>query len=113
MRISTFFFDVAPHGLRRSFASRPWLAPLAKSCRPSGSADLRVHTSWSWVPLTLIVAALVNIAAPCRTRGDDAVKTLSFEQDIAPILKAHCLKCHGSQDAQGGLDLSSVASLMK
>src|SRR5260370_2409815 len=28
-----------------------------------------------------------------------------FERDVAPILTAHCLKCHGAEDLKAGLDL--------
>ena len=31
--------------------------------------------------------------------------TLTFERDVTPILKAHCLKCHGDSKREAGLDL--------
>ena len=38
-----------------------------------------------------------------------AAEPLTFEQDIRPILRAHCYDCHGAtQDVQGGLDLRLV-----
>lgn len=39
--------------------------------------------------------------------------TVSFQTDIAPIIKAHCLSCHGSDQGSGGLNLSSGKSLAK
>ena len=36
-----------------------------------------------------------------------------FEDDVAPILKNHCLRCHGEQTREGGLDLQTRDSLLK
>ena len=63
------------------------------------------------VQYILLVAA--TFLAPVMAHGQDAENAPVFEQDIAPILKAHCHKCHSNQDAQGGLDLGTAASLMK
>src|SRR5262249_48787285 len=37
----------------------------------------------------------------------------SFDQDIAPILKAHCVKCHSGSQPAGELDLGSRKGLVK
>ena len=34
-----------------------------------------------------------------------------FDKDVAPILRAHCLKCHGGDTRKGGLDLRTVTSM--
>ncbi len=39
-------------------------------------------------------------------------KSLVFETHVLPILKSHCLKCHGDGKVKGGLDLRSMASLV-
>ncbi|MDR3636505.1 MAG: PSD1 and planctomycete cytochrome C domain-containing protein [Isosphaeraceae bacterium] len=44
-------------------------------------------------------------AAPRREPG--------FEQEIVPLLKAHCLKCHGSAKREGGLDLRTKTDMLK
>ncbi|MEC9053919.1 MAG: c-type cytochrome domain-containing protein, partial [Verrucomicrobiota bacterium] len=33
--------------------------------------------------------------------------------DLAPLLKQHCLKCHGGAKQKGGLDLRSLESLLQ
>ena len=38
---------------------------------------------------------------------------LIFERDIAPILKSHCVKCHGDEKQQGGLRFDSRAGGIK
>ena len=49
-----------------------------------------------------VVFAAPSAAAPPR-----------FETDIAPILRDHCVKCHGSETRKGGLDLRTVAALTR
>jgi hypothetical protein len=60
-----------------------------------------------------MLTVVATTFAPGTVRCDEPGQSLSFEDDVLPILKAHCVKCHGSQDTQGGLDLSSAASLMQ
>ncbi len=42
-----------------------------------------------------------------------ADRSVDFERDIRPILKAHCLECHGADKQRGGLRLESRSSLLK
>src|SRR5262249_39010022 len=37
----------------------------------------------------------------------------SFERDVLPTLKARCLRCHGDGARKGGLDLRTLASLLR
>lgn len=46
--------------------------------------------------------------------AEDNGRGLTFEHDIRPILRAHCLDCHGAEDTlQGGLDLRQARLAMK
>ena len=38
-----------------------------------------------------------------------AAAQISFESDILPLLRSHCLDCHGATDASGDLNLESLA----
>jgi Protein of unknown function (DUF1553)/Protein of unknown function (DUF1549)/Planctomycete cytochrome C len=38
-------------------------------------------------------------------------QALRFDQDVAPILRDHCIKCHGAEARKGGLDLRTVVSM--
>src|SRR5580698_4138318 len=51
-------------------------------------------------PLTLMLASLVSGVVRAETRQ------LTFERDVRPILKAHCVMCHGEEEKpKGGVDL--------
>ena len=52
---------------------------------------------------------------PARARGDDAglVASPSLERDILPILRAHCLKCHGPIKPKGKLNLGSPRAMAR
>ena len=59
-------------------------------------------------------AALVLIWAPLlapRVCADEA--PVVFENDILPILTAHCFKCHGLEARKAGLDLRTVGIMMR
>jgi len=44
--------------------------------------------------------------------ADTTSQTLTFEQDVRPILKASCFQCHGEEEElRGGLDLRLVRDL--
>ncbi len=51
------------------------------------------------------VAILLIVAAAPAQGVAAAENGLTFENDVAPILKAHCFKCHGSGKQESGLDL--------
>jgi hypothetical protein len=38
---------------------------------------------------------------------------LRFDKDILPIFQSKCFKCHGSVSKRGGLDLRSIASIVR
>src|SRR5215831_20550382 len=60
--------------------------------------------------LAALVAMAVGLAAACGVRAGES--RVLFEKDVAPILQAHCLKCHGDGKIKGGLDLRRWASLV-
>ncbi|MFI5456211.1 MAG: DUF1553 domain-containing protein [Isosphaerales bacterium] len=53
----------------------------------------------------LSLGLAVLIAAPSRAAPP------RFETDVAPILRDHCVKCHGAEARKGGLDLRTVAAM--
>jgi mono/diheme cytochrome c family protein len=49
---------------------------------------------------------LADDASPAaKSPASAAVPTLSFEDDVVPILQVRCFKCHGAETRKAGLDL--------
>lgn len=66
--------------------------------------------------LAVLLALTVNLAG-CSDLGDGSgspgpAPEPSFQEDVRPILAAHCLQCHGAGGGYGGLDLGSRAGLL-
>jgi len=61
------------------------------------------------IPTILLIILLVWL--PCA--GNASEPSLVFESDIAPTLQAKCGQCHSDAVQEGGLDLSSMASLRR
>ena len=78
---------------------RPWL---------NYAAAPRLSSAFT---LAILLAAIAT--PPASVRAQTAIEPPRFEEDIAPVLKAHCVKCHNGDDPQGGLDLTSLDSLVK
>ncbi len=62
------------------------------------------------LPLLLIVAlSACNAQEPEREAATPDVPLATFADDGAPFLKRHCTGCHGTQDPESGLSLSTYA----
>ncbi|MCL6502170.1 MAG: PSD1 and planctomycete cytochrome C domain-containing protein [Pirellulales bacterium] len=59
----------------------------------------------------LLLAALL-VAGSSRA-SEPAGAAPRFERDIAPLLAAHCMGCHGLHEREAGLDLRSVAGILR
>src|SRR5579872_3566937 len=107
-----------PSAERRSSPSC-WSRRRPRSARlESTREDPMIKMSRQWARLRdgfalAVLAVFATAAAAAPALGQTTKEAPRFEQDIAPIFKAHCAKCHNNEDPQGGLDLSSLASLMK
>ncbi len=62
-------------------------------------------------PIAFTAVLLLAISAQAHGAGLDA--SPSLERDIAPILKAHCLKCHGPNKPKGKLNLGSPRAMAR
>lgn len=55
----------------------------------------------------------LTLALPLKVSASEPERRLTYEQDVRPILKAHCFQCHGEEEKpKGELDLRLV-HLMK
>jgi hypothetical protein len=68
-------------------------------------------TSIAAVKRAISQQRLVILKAKGSTKGKKPEDLVSFEKDIAPILRGKCLRCHGDNNPQGGLRLSTFAGI--
>jgi hypothetical protein len=60
----------------------------------------------------LIFAGMGQVFAADKPQASWSSESLTFEKDIRPILRAHCLDCHGGvEGAKGKLDLRLVRTI--
>ena len=71
--------------------------------------------------MPVIPPAMASVAAPADATYTPNVlpidpaqaASIVFTKDVAPLLERHCLKCHGGQNAEAGLDLSTHAGILE
>ena len=89
----------------------PWAAPGSVSLKALTSSGAKIgfpdaSRGVARVRLRLfplLATALLGVAAAARAAKGEAI---SFEQDVRPILKTHCFRCHGEMEKpKGGVDL--------
>ncbi len=61
--------------------------------------------------LALIAILGLTHVAFAQDASDSA--PVRYQANILPILKRHCLGCHNPREADGGLDMTTVASFRK
>ena len=65
---------------------------------------------WALVAVGVFVVP-VSLSAQSAPTGQSA-PSAAFEEQILPVLHAHCVKCHSGSAPQAGLDVRSRASLL-
>ncbi len=61
---------------------------------------------------SILAAVLSLLLLHPKARGDDRSPEDFFETSIRPLLTAKCVKCHGGDDPEGELDLSTRAGVL-
>src|SRR5687768_2108266 len=59
--------------------------------------------------LTILIGAAALLGSP----GAAHAQAVSFSKDIVPLLREHCVKCHGAKAPQGGFAVISFAAIEK
>ena len=60
------------------------------------------------VAATVLVFAAIHLTAAV---ADETSEQISFQRDIAPILEANCLRCHGPDSPEGDVSLNNATGL--
>jgi uncharacterized protein DUF1553/uncharacterized protein DUF1549/cytochrome c len=71
---------------------------------------------WQMTSMLKFVVCFAAASAAGAFPGTAAKADLAkpqFESDVAPILRQHCVKCHGEGTPQAGLDLRSASSVLR
>lgn len=68
-----------------------------------------VGTGSPMLPVSSAIAAEATKAESTKAE----VAKVTFEQDVAPILRKHCLNCHHAGDSRGGLAMDSYSALIE
>jgi mono/diheme cytochrome c family protein len=63
------------------------------------------------VPGRSLAAIFLSIASLCSAASDP--KKVTYEDDVLPIFRDNCLKCHNPDKLKGDLDLTSFSSAVK
>ena len=68
--------------------------------------------------VALALASVLMVQSPVDVFAADAKSTdepakVTFEDDVKPILRQHCLNCHSQSDKRGGLALDSYGAMME
>lgn len=68
--------------------------------------------------VALAFASVLMVHSPVGVFAADAKSTdepakVTFEDDVKPILRQHCLNCHSQSDKRGGLALDSYGAMME
>jgi len=64
------------------------------------------------VPVTGSGSQTIPIADPVAQPTETPIPGISFATDVLPIMKSRCINCHGGQETEEGLDLTSYEALM-
>jgi Protein of unknown function (DUF1553)/Protein of unknown function (DUF1549)/Planctomycete cytochrome C/F5/8 type C domain len=57
----------------------------------------------------ILAITCLGVASPLEAREADAVR---FREQVAPILKSRCLRCHQGKDAKGDVDLTRPSGVI-
>lgn len=74
----------------------------------------RVIGAFAWPATVFSLSLTLTVAMPGKLWAtDEAQQRQFFEAKIRPVLVEHCYKCHGAEQAKGGLRLDVAASMLQ
>jgi mono/diheme cytochrome c family protein len=94
--------------IKRPKAEAAQPAPVrAKSRRPARSVAQRLWPLWSacGVGAVMLVGVVMWGTGAVEPQKVEAAKPDTYQTQIAPFIKKHCVECHGEKDPEGGIAL--------
>jgi hypothetical protein len=76
-------------------------------------ASTTVATTTAPATTTSVPATTTVPGTTTSVASTTSVTGLAYVQDIKPILDADCLRCHSTNNAQGGISVSTYAQVMR
>src|ERR1043166_9980675 len=89
----------------------PGLTPWAIHCRPFGAENQDQTRLPDMRQLVFVFALVVVLGGRSVTMADP--KNPTYADDVLPVLKQHCLSCHGDDKQKGGLTLATFATMQQ
>ena len=74
--------------------------------------NFTTHRTLSLALATISVMMSAGVRARSAQTPTPEAQTF-FREQVYPILKANCIKCHGGEKTKGGLEMTSQVSLLK
>jgi uncharacterized membrane protein len=98
-------------GLLSACGAQPTDMPASITSEPASPTDAPLPTNTSIPPTdTAILTVVVPTTPP--TQASNQTPTVSFVNDILPILDSRCKNCHGGRETEEGLNMTTYALLM-
>ncbi len=86
-------------------ATVPTAAPASATVKPTDAPPATVAAT---------IAATATQQAPTETpTASSPAGSVSFSEDINPVLQANCFNCHGGEKTSRGLSVATYETLMK
>ncbi len=61
---------------------------------------------------SFVIVALCVLLGPVLPLSADDTTEADFAHDVVPILRQHCVECHGGDEAEGGMSLNTRSTLL-
>jgi hypothetical protein len=94
-------------GILTACTAAPATLPASVSPEPAAPAEAPLPTE-ALIPSFTVEQPTV----PPTGNSAAQAATVSFVNDVLPILRSRCFNCHGGNETEEGLDISSFASIM-
>src|SRR5574340_991641 len=87
--------------------------PTPSDADPHRERRILLVTLLGFVTAMSGMACLLGAVAPGSGSSGSSAQAVDFNRDIAPILQAYCVKCHGSEKPQAQLRLDSETAVLR